>query len=264
LFQLVKKIQSKTENYQSLTGKKFIDEILLGNPGKDVQRMRLQEALKKEILAAYNKEKQKKKKKNRNPTVLWNLKQMLETLSKKLTVRVSAMEEFGQVIVKLHLDPEAFPLSIFADPADKIMRDFIVGKGLHVNQTVSGMSVRNVSDPIDTGNVDLVESFSNNREPVQRLFELMKRVVCSLEGLSDHQERKVAVNLSILSSTSATKSQPPHTDLAHKIKSSRVDPRNPRPWSFVFPVLESGSQLNVWGSEKEGSKLLRMPNQGRV
>jgi hypothetical protein len=132
------------------------------------------------------------------------------------------------------------------------------------NQTVSGMSVRNVSDPIESGHVDLVESFSNNREPVQRLFELMKRVVCSLEGLSDHQERKVAVNLSILSSTSATKSQPPHTDLAHKIKSSRVDPRNPRPWSFVFPVLESGSQLNVWGSEKEGSKLLRMPNQGRV
>jgi hypothetical protein len=263
LFQLVKKIQSKTENYQSLTGKKFIDEIILGNPGKDVRRMRLQEALKKEILAAYNREnqKKKKKKKNRNPTVLWNLKEMLKTLSKKLTVRVSAMEEFGQVIVKLHLDPEAFPLSIFADPADKIMRDFIVGKGLHVNQTVSGMSVRNVSDPIDTGNVDLLESFSTDREPVMRLYELMKRVVCWLERKPNHQERKVAVNLSILSSTSATKPQPAHTDLAPKTNSRRVDDKNPRPWSFVFPVLESGSQLNVWGSEKEGSNLYEKPTK---
>jgi hypothetical protein len=105
------------------------------------------------------------------------------------------------------------------------------------NQTVRGMSVRNVSDPIESGHVKLVESFSNNCEPVQRLFELMKRVVCSLEGLSDHEERKVEVNLSILSSTSATKSQPPHTDLAHKTKSSRNIPETRDHGLSCFPFL---------------------------
>jgi hypothetical protein len=258
LFQVVKKIQSTTEDYQSLTRKTFIDEILLGDPGKDVQRMRLQGGLRKKILAAYT---SIKKKKVPSRTTLSNLTKMLELLSKKLTVKVSAMKEFGQVIVKLHLDPEAFPLSIFADPADKIMRDFIVGKGSHVNQTVSGMSVLKVSDPIDTGKVNFLQSFSTDREPVLRLYELMKRVVCCLEGLSNHQERNVDVNLSILSSTSATKSQPSHTDLAQKTNSGRVDAKNPRPWSFVFPVLESGSQLNVWGSEKEGSKIYEKPTK---
>jgi hypothetical protein len=90
----------------------------------------------------------------------------------------------------------------------------------------------------------------------------MKRVVSCLEGLSDHDERELNMNLlSLISSTSTTKPQPPHTDLDHKTNSGRVDAKNPRPWSFVFPILESGSQLNVWGSEKEGSKLYKKPTK---
>jgi hypothetical protein len=261
----VKTIQSQQEDLRSLPVREFIEKILLEYPGREaIEDVVRQEKIKEEIWVEYNKEKKKKKrrKKEKQPreTDKRNFKEMLENLSKKLSVRVTAMEEFGRVLVKLHLPEEMFPLSVFGDPKDKVMRDFIDGERGY--QLVSGMSVRNVSDPINNGGVDLVKSFSKNQKPVEKLFELMKRVVCSLEGLSNHEDRELKVNLSVLSSTSATRPQPPHTDLdTTTISSSRVDSSNPRPWSFVFPILENGSQLNVWGSEKEGSKLYEYPTK---
>jgi hypothetical protein len=91
-------------------------------------------------------------------------------------------------------------------------RDFVVDEGLHVNETVSGLS-----------------------EPVEKVFKLMKGVVCCVEGLSDHDERELNVNLlSLISRTSTTKPQPPHTYLDHKTNSGRVDAKKSRPRGLSY------------------------------